>query len=822
MRTGASALLMLCAMATARADDSPLAAKAQGILKQHCHQCHGNAGTSKGGMGYLLDRDRLIERGQVVPGDLKESVVYQRIVAGEMPPPKQPRLQAAEVGVLKQWIEAGAPGWSQARPRPDFVSEQQIYDAIQEDLKSLPAKQRKFARYFTAAHLLNARHSDKDIDTCRLALGKLLNSLSWHPKVAEPRDLGNGLYRIDLREYKWPAAAWDRLLRDYPYKAPGIEPLAVRADWFIATASRPPLYGDLLELPSTDRALERLLQVEVIQNIVDENCVRAGFNDSGVSKNNRVLERHDAVYGAYWRSYDFADNKGRQSIFEHPLGPANGETSFKPDGGEMIFHLPNGLHGYMIVDGAGKRIDKAPVEIVADPLRSDQRVETGISCMSCHSKGYIPKGDQVWAHVWKNAKAFARAEFDTVRALYSRNRVPKLVEEDNARYLAALDKLHVSVNDPDPVNAVTLRYEATLTLADAAAELAMPDAEFRKRLAKTPDLQRILGPLLVKGGTIQRKVFQQGFAQFLDEMRDAAPAPAVARAFSGFTGSIHAIALHTDSSHVAAGGDDKVLRLWDLAKGHEVRQFRGHKDEVTCAAFSPGGLWLVSGGRDRTVRLWDVASGKELRALVGHTAAVRCVAVSPDGWVIASGGDDHAIRLWEQQTGKEIRSLGGHTASVRALAWSANGKWLYSAAADGSARKWDAAKGQEVLRFDGHKGSVTAVAVSPDGKRLLTGGSDGSVRLWDAATGKELQVMKGHVNGVAQVAFVEGGKAVSAATQFRQPDAAFRLWDLMTGKEIRRWGEAFDGNIAAVALAAGGTVAVSGGTEEALRVWELK
>src|SRR3954454_23074536 len=111
-------------------------------------------------------------------------------------------------------------------------------------------------------------------------------------------------------------------------------------------------------MPTTDRAVERLLQVDVPGDIQDDSVLRAGFNDSGVSKNNRVLERHDAAFGALWRSYDFADNTGRQNVFEHPLGPNTGETSFAPAGGEIIFHLPNGLLGFLLVDGRGRRIDK--------------------------------------------------------------------------------------------------------------------------------------------------------------------------------------------------------------------------------------------------------------------------------------------------------------------------------------------------------------------------------------------------------------------------------------------------------------------------------
>src|SRR4029077_3376393 len=78
-----------------------------------------------------------------------------------------------------------------------------------------------------------------------------------------------------------------------------------RADWFIATASRAPLYYDLLQTPQQVAELERQLPVEVLVNIQQERVARAGFNGSGISRNNRILERHDAVHGAYWKTYDF-------------------------------------------------------------------------------------------------------------------------------------------------------------------------------------------------------------------------------------------------------------------------------------------------------------------------------------------------------------------------------------------------------------------------------------------------------------------------------------------------------------------------------------
>src|SRR5262249_22279227 len=134
----------------------------------------------------------------------------------------------------------------------------------------------------------------------------------------------------------------------------------VRADWFVAAACRPPLYHEILQLPGTEQELEKLLRVDVLETIRQEKVVRAGFNGSGVSRNNRLIERHESGNVVYWKSYDFAGNVGRQNLFAHPVGPADDDNSFRHDGGEIIFTLPNQLHAYLLADARGRRIDKGP------------------------------------------------------------------------------------------------------------------------------------------------------------------------------------------------------------------------------------------------------------------------------------------------------------------------------------------------------------------------------------------------------------------------------------------------------------------------------
>jgi hypothetical protein len=53
-------------------------------------------------------------------------------------------------------------------------------------------------------------------------------------------------------------------------------------------------------------------------------------------------------------------------------------------------------------------------------------------------------------------------------------------------------------------------------------------------------------------------------------------------------------------------GNQRDIKVWDLAAKQEVMVLRGHSGLVTAVALSPDQTYLVSGSEDRTVRIWGM------------------------------------------------------------------------------------------------------------------------------------------------------------------------------------------------------------------------
>lgn len=849
-----AALLLSVSPSGAAADDAALAQKAQAVLKANCYRCHGQEGAVEGGMNYILDVAKLVQRKKIVAGNPDKSPLYKKVVNNLMPPPdEKPRPSDGDKEILRRWIEVGAISVAPVVERSP-IRGAEVTASILADLEKIEPRSRRFTRYFSIAHLHNAGLGDDELQTYRNALAKLVNSLSWHPRLAAPAavDRAKTILRIDLRQYMWDANLWNRILADYPYgifqdtadaravsAATATRLPAIRADWFIATASRAPLYYDLLQTPQQVAELERQLRVDVLVNIQQERVARAGFNGSGISRNNRILERHDAVHGAYWRTYDFNEVPqnlterqnllpDRRNVFAYPLGPGNLENHFQHAGGEVIYNLPNGLHAYLLINANGVRLDKAPTAIVSDPKRPDRAVEAGLSCMSCHVRGINFKDDQVRDHVEKNPKAFSRSDGELIKALYvPKDKMKSLMERDAEQFKKAVEQTGAKVSTTESISTMVQRYEADLDLPTLAAEISLTPEELMKRLEESPLLARNFGSLKVDGGAVARQVLIQAFGDVVKDLRLGTLFQATQAGqnlpdntgevdpLEGRTSQANSMVFSADGQFALFGSADKTVRLWDFNANREIRRFVAHSASVWSVAVSADGKQALSGGADHSVRLWDVATGRELKRLDGHIGIVTALALAADGQTAVSAGYDQTVIHWDLKTGKELQRLDRAIPYINFVAIAPYGGRVLLAG-----RKvlgiWDHSAPKELVRLEGHSDAIVSLAIAADGKRALSGSDDGTMRLWDLQNRCEVRVFAGHAGPVKAVAFAPDGKRLVSGGA----DRVVRVWDSESGKELGRF-DKHGASVICVAFTADGSHTISGSRDSVIKFWNL-
>ena len=838
------------------------AKKAYAVFEQHCLNCHGEGGRYADDL--TIQYDELIETRAVIPRDPDNSELYKRLLGntdrGSQMPLGQEPLDNDKKDTIRRWIEAGAPNWGEEPPKQDFcITPEAMLKEIYDHVEALDAFDRPFARYFTLTHLYNAGTIKKDLRAYRNALSKLINSLSWDYEVAQPKpiDKEKTIYHIDLRHYEWNKNdRWYQIEQAYPYRIDFKSPMYitvlqetrcevpfVRADWFIATASLPPLYHEILDLPETTQELEAELDVDVEENIQEapgKRVWRAGFNNSRVSQNNRVVERHKSRYGAYWKSYDFASSVGTKNIFEHPL-------DFKHDGGEIIFNLPNGLQAYYVSDASGKRLDEAPTNIVSVSGAQPPEVRNGLSCMRCHTKGMRPFTDEVRLVIEQHlAPPFDEAQ--ALRLYTEKSEMDALIEEDTQRYKEAIEAAGGDFDEPEPIQKLVDAYERLLDAEHAAAEVGLKTNDFLEKIDENGSLQK-LGLLALKHSGMKRDNWETQFSKVtfildlytdtvLDSVDESQFDPDMVPAALG-NGNIEvttrSVSFSPDGRRLAIGSDNGKILLLDAVTGEHLTTFTAGEGYVDITAFSPDGHLLASlditvfdaeqrrinngETQDEDARLWDVntgqnmtnlsstatfinvafntngnpigitastngdisswgmyAKGGHLKNFIGHEEYVDTAVLSPDGSILASGSRDRTIRLWNTVTGEHLQTLKGHNSSILSIAFSPDGRVLASGS-DGEILLWNASTGQYMQTLAGHTGRVSSLAFNVNG-RILAGGSDGEILLWDFVTGKQLEKLSvdGYVNGLD---FSPDGSRLASAVA-----GSFYLWDIVTSTPV--------------------------------------
>jgi mono/diheme cytochrome c family protein len=523
-------------------------AAAENILAANCGQCHGPAldeDDAEAGMNYINDMDRLAAEGKLIPGNSAGSRIIQRMTDGSMPPVTsgRPRVSAADIDQVAQFID-NPRFWPDLEVSGEACTDQlfsfdDLYAEVANDLQQLDEDDALTARYIALTNRFTAGVcADTSLDKDRQAIFKMVNNLSTDTTISVPVpiDPEETIYRIDLTDYGWDDAVtvvidgvatdfadkWEAIAANNPYAVEFFGDDAddakldantqfpvMLADSMLDTATIGNLYYALIDVDvnqTLDDFIINDLAIDVVQNLEDEEQVRAGTTKSRISRQDRVVQRDEIEIrsGVLWQSFDFEDDQN-ESIFEDPFGFAEGGT-------EAIFTLPNGLFGFIIADENSVIVEDS--DILLDTKQNNFRAVTSISCTSCHAQGLIPVVDEVRNIALANAitSGLNNDEVEQLRAVFPESsEFANIVDDDSTRfYKAALAQADVELQGIEPVSSVFFRFDEDMRLADAAGDLGLT-ADF------LDDNLSILNPAVqvLDEGVIDRDDFTQFYVDSL-------------------------------------------------------------------------------------------------------------------------------------------------------------------------------------------------------------------------------------------------------------------------------------------------------------------
>lgn len=100
-----------------------------------------------------------------------------------------------------------------------------------------------------------------------------------------------------------------------------------------------------------------------------------------------------------------------------------------------------------------------------------------------------------------------------------------------------------------------------------------------------------------------------------------------------------------------ATGCNRSAQVYDVQTGERVHLFADDTMKegdlyIRSVAFSPNGLLLAAGAEDKTVKIWDINARRLSQTFAGHDLDIYSLDFSPDGRFVVSGSGDKKVKIW--------------------------------------------------------------------------------------------------------------------------------------------------------------------------------
>ena len=194
----------------------------------------------------------------------------------------------------------------------------------------------------------------------------------------------------------------------------------------------------------------------------------------------------------------------------------------------------------------------------------------------------------------------------------------------------------------------------------------------------------------------------------------------------GHKGQILSLSISPDGTHLATSSEDKSVFVWNLKEGKIARELSMKRVSRAISYLRKGNI-LAIGGDDHVVRIWDLDIGKEIVILDRHSGSINAIVAGPDGKSIITTSADGTVKLWTisiiMKTGNDELSWDFGKNTPLGLAIIPNTGQIAIGTRNGQIALCSTREQAAIaeVRIRAHDFPVFSLAVSPDGKSLASG-----------------------------------------------------------------------------------------------------
>jgi len=284
---------------------------------------------------------------------------------------------------------------------------------------------------------------------------------------------------------------------------------------------------------------------------------------------------------------------------------------------------------------------------------------------------------------------------------------------------------------------------------------------------------------------------------------------------SGITPTLQTLGTVPPSSTLPAtvpSSDSTVISAATFSQVKLQTKLSGHTGRVSSVAFSSEGRLLASAGQHNEVKLWDLTTQQEIKSYK-HNGDWEIFFLANDRQLATNNGE-----VWNIESGEIVYAANSNR---RQFTFSTDGRWMALASSNLPIELWNTSTWKIERTLDRHTDAVIGMAFSADSTLLATGSALGpddiadiSVKIWNVADGRELFTLNGHSGDIHAVVFSPDGSLLASGGT----DETIKIWDVKSGQLIRTLQH---GNgVMDITFSPDGTLVASAGADGNVKLWD--